>query len=416
MAQVLAEAITAGVCSAAAVACGEGERARTWYAGTTRSWPTPGPAIGPATPFDLASLTKPMATTLVAMRLLTAGRLDLGALAARWLPALPSTITIAHLMGHASGLPCHRPFYERLWAGDLGGSPDARTALVALAASAPLDARPGTVAVYSDLGYVTLGAVLERAGDAPLEDQTAAAHRDLGLDATTFVDLRHARASGPGATTATAVSTRGPDPGATTASAVSTRGPGLDAPSAIDVPRMQRANPAATAGHAFAAPPVATEHDQRRGLVAGEVHDENCHAGGGIAGHAGLFAPLADVARFAAIMADAPRRGAPGVSAAVVARCFTTSAAPRTSWRLGWDTPSSVPGVSHAGDAWPRAAAVGHLGFTGTSIWLDWARGRWLVLLSNRVHPDRLRPAAAGIKPLRRAVGDLACALLAHGR
>ena len=361
MAQVLAEAITAGVCSAAAVACGEGPRARTWYAGTTRSWPTPGPVIGPATPFDLASLSKPMATTLVAMRLLTAGRLDLGASAARWLPALPPTITVAHLMGHASGLPCHRPFYERLWAGDLGGSPDARTALVALAASAPLDAPPGTVAVYSDLGYVALGAVLERAGGAPLEEQTAAAHRALGLDATAFVDLR------------------------------------------------------APARHAFAAPPVATEHDQRRGLVAGEVHDENCHAGGGIAGHAGLFAPLADVARFATIMADAPRRGAPGVSAAVVARCFTTAAAPRTSWRLGWDTPSSVPGVSHAGDAWPRAAAVGHLGFTGTSIWLDWARGRWLVLLSNRVHPDRLRPAAAGIKPLRRAVGDLACALLTRG-
>ncbi|MBE7451046.1 MAG: serine hydrolase [Kofleriaceae bacterium] len=100
---------------------------------------------------------------------------------------------------------------------------------------------------------------------------------------------------------------------------------------------------------------------------------------------------------------------------AVVERCFTAAAAPDTSWRLGWDTPSATPGVSHAGDAWPRAHAVGHLGFTGTSLWLDWARGRWAVLLTNRVHPARDRPEAARIKELRREVGDLAWALLERG-
>ena len=352
------DALATGVCSAVAIACGEGERARTWYRGRTRTSPTPGPAIGPTTPFDLASLTKPMATALVAMRLATAGRLDLDAPAARWLPALPSSVTVRHLLGHASGLPGHRLLYERIWAGDLGGAPDPRAALVAMAASTPLEAAPGAAAVYSDLGYVCLGAVLERAGDAPLEELTAAGHRALGLAATGFVDLR--------------------------------------------------------APHRFASPPVATERDDRRGLVEGEVHDENCHAGGGVAGHAGLFAPLPDVARFAALMAAAPRAGAPGVSAAVAARAFTTSAARGASWRLGWDTPSSTPGVSHAGDAWPRAAAVGHLGFTGTSLWLDWAHGRWVVLLTNRVHPDRSRPEAARIKELRRAVGDAAHALLAR--
>ncbi len=362
LATTLADAIAAGVCSAAAVACGDGDRARTWYAGRTRGVPTLGPAIGPATPFDLASLTKPMATALVAMRLLTARRLDLAAPAARWLPALPPAITVGHLLGHAAGLPGHRPLYERLWAGDLDGAGDPRSALVAMAAATPAATGPGLVALYSDLGYLVLGAVLERVGDAPLEDLTAAAHRDLGLAATGFVDLRPPRAPAP-----------------------------------------------------FAAPPVATERDDRRGLLEGEVHDENCHAGGGIAGHAGLFAPLPDVARFATLLAAAPRHGAPGVSAAVVARCFTTTAAPGASWRLGWDTPSSVPGVSHAGDAWPRTAAVGHLGFTGTSVWLDWARGRWLVLLTNRVHPDRNRPAAAAIKQLRRTVGDQAWALLERG-
>ncbi len=362
LARTLADAITAGVCSAAAVACGQGPRTRTWYQGRTRSWPSAGPDIGPRTPFDLASLTKPMATGLVAMRLMTAGRLDLAAPAARWLPALPPAILVGHLLGHASGLPGHRLFYQRLWAGDLAGTTDVRAALVTMAAATEPESAPGARATYSDVGYIVLGAILERVGDAPLEDQTATAHRHLGLTATGFVDLRR--------------------------------------------PRL---------ADRFAAPPVATEHDDRRGLVEGEVHDENCHAGGGVAGHAGLFAPLADVARFAAAMATAPRAGAPGVSATVAARMFTTAAAPATSWRLGWDTPSSVAGVSHAGDAWPRAAAVGHLGFTGTSIWLDWAHGRWLVLLTNRVHPDRNRPEAAAIKQLRREVGDIGCALLARG-
>ncbi len=360
LAGVLAGALTDGVCSAVAVACGDQHASQAWYRGQTQRWPTPGLELDAATPFDLASLTKPMATALVAMRLASAGRLALDAPAARWLPALSPSITLAHLLGHASGLPAHRLLYERLWSGDLAGQPDARAALVAMAVAEPLVATPGTVAVYSDLGYIVLGAALERIGDAPLEDLTADAHRALGLTATRFVDLR------------------APAP-------------------------------------AWDVPPVATEEDARRGLVIGLVHDENAHAGGGIAGHAGLFAPLPDVARFAQLLAGAPRHGAPGLAAGVVARCFTTVAAPGASWRLGWDTPSATPGVSHAGDAWPRAAAVGHLGFTGTSIWLDWATGRWVVLLTNRVHPDRARPEAAAIKQLRRAVGDCAWALLARG-
>ncbi|MBZ0239037.1 MAG: serine hydrolase, partial [Deltaproteobacteria bacterium] len=130
---------------------------------------------------------------------------------------------------------------------------------------------------------------------------------------------------------------------------------------------------------------------------------------------AGLFAPLADVAAFARAMAGAPHHGAGRIDAAVAETCFASSAAPGTSWRLGWDTPSHAPGVSHAGDAWPREHAAGHLGFTGTSLWLDWARGRWAVLLTNRVHPSRARPEAALIKDVRRAFGDLAWALCERG-
>lgn len=350
-------AIATGVCSATAAAAGDGDRAWTWLRGRTQAVPTWGPAIEASTPFDLASLTKPMATAAIAMVLLGEGRLALGDAAARWLPVPSPDLTVGHLLGHAAGFPPHVKLYERLWAGDLGGAADPRAALVTMAATTPLERAPGAAAAYSDVGYISLGALLERATGRPLDELLALVTEPLGLGATRYVDLRGPR-------------------------------------------------------RPFAVPPVATELDPRRGLVAGEVHDENAHAGGGIAGHAGLFAPIGDVARFAAALARAPRGAVGRLRPDVVERCFTTAAAPETSWRLGWDTPSAIPGVSHAGDAWPRTHAVGHLGFTGTSMWLDWARGRWAVLLTNRVHPSRDRPEAARIKDLRRTFGDLAWALL----
>jgi CubicO group peptidase (beta-lactamase class C family) len=376
---LLDAAIARGVCSAAAAATGDAHGQRTWWRGLTRRVPDAGPRIGPTTPFDLASLTKPMATAAIAMTLASEGRLSLDDRAARWMPVDPD-ITVAHLLGHAAGYPAHVELFRRIWAGDLGGAPDPRAALVTMAATTPLERAPGAAATYSDLGYITLGALLERAAGAPLGELLALVTEPLGLDATGYVDLRDPRVpSGPGsAPAATAAGRSGP-------------------------PR------------ALAAPAPATELDPRRGLVAGEVHDENCHAGGGVAGHAGLFAPLGDVARFARAMAGAPRRRTGRLDPALVERCFTRAAAPDTSWRLGWDTPSATPGVSHAGDAWPRDHAVGHLGFTGTSMWLDWARGRWAVLLTNRVHPSRTRPEAALIKDVRRDFGDLAWALLERG-
>jgi CubicO group peptidase (beta-lactamase class C family) len=356
---LLADAIAAGVCSAAAAAVGAPDRRELWARGTTATVPVAGAAIDLASPFDLASLTKPIATAMVTLTLVEDGRLGLDDAAARWLPALPPSIAVAHLLGHASGLPAHRKLYERIWAGELAGGDDGRAALVAMAAATAPEHPAGEAAVYSDLGFVALAALCERAGDAPFEALVAGALAPLGLAATRFADLR----------------------------------------------RGERVAGA-----------VATELDARRGLVEGEVHDENAHAGGGIAGHAGLFAPIGDVARFAAAMATGPARGAGRISAARLHHAFTTAAAPGTSWRLGWDTPSAVPGVSHAGDAWPRAHAVGHLGFTGTSMWIDWAGGGYAVLLTNRVHPRRDRPEAAAIKTLRRRFGDLAWAWLSADR
>jgi CubicO group peptidase (beta-lactamase class C family) len=132
-----------------------------------------------------------------------------------------------------------------------------------------------------------------------------------------------------------------------------------------------------------------------------------------VCGHAGVFATIDDVARFAAAIVETCAGQPQGrLRPAVVKRFLTSTAAPVSSWRLGWDTPSPTPGVSHAGDRWPRAGAVGHLGFTGTSLWLDLPRRRWVALLTNRVHPTRHGGSAEAIKALRRAVNDAAVEML----
>jgi CubicO group peptidase (beta-lactamase class C family) len=355
----ISEAIARGVCSAAAVAVGDagGEIVRLGR-GRTRSVPDPGEPCGDDAIYDLASLTKPIATAAIAMRLVARRALELDAPARRWIAGVESEITVAHLLGHASGLPGHVALYERLVAGDLAGEPSPYGAFLAMAAAQPLEARPGARAVYSDLGYALAGAVVEAVGGARLDALFAREIAGpLGLDATRFVDLAQPRA-------------------------------------------------------AWASSVVATELDAR-GLVCGEVHDENAHAAGGVCGHAGLFGTVGDVSRFARAIVHAAHGDASVFAPDVVTTFLTTTAAPEASWRLGWDTPSDTPGASHAGDLWPRDGAVGHLGFTGTSLWLDVPRRRWVALCTNRVHPRRDRPEALAIKDLRRAVGDAVVRALA---
>lgn len=349
IAGLLEAALAAHIGSAAALSIGDAgvERLRV-VRGHTRRLPTSGPAIADATPFDLASLTKPMATVALAMVLVGDGRLDLDAPVRRYIGEAATTGTVRQLLGHAAGCAAHVEFFRTL---SVGAHADPRGELVALAARHPAGP-PGEAAVYSDLGYLLAGAIVERAADQPLED----AFRQLIAEPLALADAGY-----PG-----------------------------------------------TVARADA---VTTELDDR-GAVTGRVHDENAYFGGGICGHAGLFAPIGDVARFAAAIVETWAGRPRGRLRPEVVRHFLADAPlPGGSWRLGWDAPSPSPGVSHAGDRWPRAHAVGHTGFTGTSIWLDLPRGRWVVLLTNRVHPTRHGTADA-IKALRRAVGDAAVAWL----
>lgn len=343
IARLVDEALAGGLGSAAAVSVGDGgHEVYRYLAGTVRRVPDRGPAIDDTTRFDLASVTKPMATVAIAMVLVAERRLDLDAPVRSYVPDASTTGSVRQLLGHSAGCAAHVEIFRHLRA---ARPANPRAVLVERAARERCDA-PGVAAVYSDLGFIQLGAVLERAGNAPLEQLFASlVAGPLGLAAT-----------------------------------------------------YARTTPLASC--------VATELDDR-GLVCGLVHDENCYFGGGVAGHAGLFGTVDDVARFAAAIVDTAAGTPRGrFSTEVVTRFFTDAPVPSSTWRLGWDTPSATPGVSQAGDRWPRTGAVGHLGFTGTSLWLDLPHRRWVALLTNRVHPSRHGDTAERIKSLRRAVHD----------
>jgi CubicO group peptidase (beta-lactamase class C family) len=345
IAAIVEEALRRGLGSAAAVSVGDaGVEIVRFTRGLASKLPTIGPLIDEHIYFDVASLTKPMVTGACAMALTAERMLDLDAPVHQWLPDASTTGTVRQLLGHGAGCAAHVEFFRKL---RTSMSSNPRRELLQLAAREPAGP-PGVTAVYSDLGYIMLGAILERAADAPLEQVFASCVAGpLGLVAK-------------------------------------------------------------LGGVANA---VATELDDR-GLVQGRVHDENCYYGGGVCGHAGLFATIGDVATFAAAIVDTAAGLPRGKFTTDMVTYFaTTSAAPNTTWRLGWDTPSSTPGVSHAGDLWPRVGSIGHLGFTGTSLWLDLINRRWVALLTNRVHPTRFGSSADDIKALRRAVNDRAMEL-----
>jgi CubicO group peptidase (beta-lactamase class C family) len=313
------------------------------------------PQLLPATPetvYDLASLTKPLVTGLLAMRAVGDGRLRLDE-ALR--PARPST-TVGLTLCHAGGFAAHRRFFERV----PQTAPDRRAQLVALAAAEPLEYVPGARSIYSDLGFILLGDRLEQLAGARLDAQAHALFAALGLPSLRFAD------------------------------------PALPAP---------------FAGRALAA----TQRCPVRGRVLlGEVDDLNAWAMVGVAGHAGLFGDAADVAALAHTLCAAwrdaaPAGGAPLVPGPVLRAFWTAQGIPGSQWRLGWDGPA--PAGSLAGEVISRQA-VGHLAFTGCSLWIDPARETFVLVLANRVHPTpRDDPRFRALRP---AINDAALSDLGY--
>jgi CubicO group peptidase (beta-lactamase class C family) len=329
--EVLDRALAARVYSAVSAEIGDCSgpiwvyaQGRTAFDGETR--------VDTDTIFDLASLTKVVATTTIALLLTRQGVLDVDRRVSEVLPqwtAPDRTIVSARdLLEHSSGLPAYREYFRRL---------TGRDAYVDAIAVEPLEYAPRSQSIYSDLGFITLGVLLERLGTGTLDAQFSAWREAARIDAPlTYL-------------------------------------PPAD----------------------WAARTAMTEQDTWRGRwLQGEVHDENAAALGGVAAHAGLFGT-------AGAVGAAARWWLTELGHADAQRFAQRSAVAGSSRALGWDSmlPTSSCGTRMS------TAAIGHTGFTGTSLWLDPARNRYFVLLTNRVHATRTSDA---IQTVRREFHDAA--------
>jgi len=292
------------------------------------------PEVTATTIFDLASLTKVVATTSMAMILYERGLLDLETPVTAIVPEFAQNdirrreVTLRMLLAHSSGLPA----YEKLFL-------QVRSAgeLLQAVFAAELVAAPGARSAYSDIGFILLGVALERLADEPLD---AFCRREifgpLGMTRTTFNPVSILKSS---------------------------------------------------------IPPTTDDRTFRHRIIQAEVQDENASVLGGVAGHAGLFSTAEDLAIFGHAMLNG---GHPILRAPTVELFSRRELSPEgTSHALGWDTPSSP---SQSGK-YLSPHSFGHLGYTGTSLWIDPERQLSITLLTNRTWPDCKNEAIKQVRP-----------------
>jgi CubicO group peptidase (beta-lactamase class C family) len=292
------------------------------------------PEVTAQTVWDIASLTKIVATTAMAMILYERGLLDLDA-PVEWVvrefhsdDPRREEVTVSTLLAHTSGLPGYVRLFEQA---------RTREALLLAACRTPLETDPGERTEYSDIGFIVLGEALARLADEPLD---SFCRREifgpLGMASTCFN------------------------------------------PPAAWRPRM---------------PPTESDKSFRQRDICGEVNDENASVMGGVAGHAGVFSSAQDLAVFAHSILRRETVVRPETLAVFAQPHPAKSGSPRA---LGFDLPSRP---SQSGSHFsPRS--LGHLGFTGTSLWLDPDRDLAVILLSNRTWPDRSSQEIKRVRPL----------------
>lgn len=293
--------------------------------------------------FDLASLTKVIATTSLVLQAVDNGLLRLDDTVGHWLKPWKQqdreTVTLVDLLSHSSGLTPHLPFFR-----DHTGRVEFEESICSL----PLEYLPRAKSVYSDLGFILLGFILETATTVPLITQFSRMVQQQGWNCLTF---------------------------------------------GRDIETRENVAP--------------TEFDSWRGrLLVAEVHDENTWALGGVAGHAGLFGTATAVGKFATTILRQLRGDALVATPASFMKFVTRTAVPNSSRALGWDTMLTT---SSCGTRM-SSRAIGHTGFTGTSLWLDPSVDLYIVLLTNRVYPSRSNDA---ILEVRRSFHDAVVGALA---
>lgn len=339
-----------------------------------------GPAMEHESRMDAASVTKVLSTTTLAMILVSQGELDLDAPVRRYLPAFRHPhITPRMLLGHRSGLAAWATLFQVAQRDPAASTlypsvPGLRnfgwsTELMRqeILAQDPVS-DPGP-RVYSDIGFLTLGMLLEVVGGQQLDTLAQdLVFRPLGLEHTSYERMEGNRA---------------PD--------------GDFAVTGLTRPRM----PAPGQESLYSVP------EQPEAARAGEVDDDNAYAMGGVAGHAGVFSTASDVALFGQAILEESQGASRLARAEVVQEFLNPDAIDSKPVRsLGWDRPA--PSGSSAGKylGQGKMGGVGHLGFTGCSLWIDLDHKLVCALLTNRVFPSRAN--VAGIKALRPAFHDLA--------
>lgn len=345
MNRLLQRVLEAGVTSqvfpgaAAAVACGS-QTAFAFAGVTNHRDQIP---VTAATLFDLASLSKALSTALLCFSLFAEGRISPDDCLADLLPDVnippdKQRLTLRSLLSHSSGLPAYQPWFQNF-------APvqhqDSKARLLRLIFDEPLAYRPGSRCLYSDLGFILIGCIVENVTGKDL----AANFREL---VAAPLKLEKELFYCPDAT--------------------------------------ERLRCAAT-----------EDCPWRRRVIQGEVHDEHCWLLGGMAGHAGLFGTAAGVLRLCTAILDAWKgRDAKCAWAAFLPQALRPQLDGQT-WCMGFDTPTA--GASSSGRYF-SPASIGHLGFTGTSFWIDPDKELIAVLLSNRVHPSRENTKIRQFRPI----------------
>jgi CubicO group peptidase (beta-lactamase class C family) len=301
------------------------------------------PAVQPDTVFDLASVSKVLATTAAAMVLVDRGKFDLDTRLGDILPGFvigmapgsgKERVTLRMLLAHTSGLPAYETLFRNC---------DTPEALLRATLKLPLEAKPGTRTEYSDFGFILLGKATEILSYKRLDVFcTREIFEPLGLTATRFRPQQESR------------------------------------------PLI---------------PPTEEDLTFRGRVIQGEVQDENCYVLGGVAGHAGLFSNVRDVLGFAqCILAQGRTRDRRQLFQPETLDLFAQreESSDGTARALGWDVPTA--GSSSGRYFGPRS--LGHLGYSGCSLWIDPDQELAVALLTNRTWPDRSSQAIKQVRPV----------------
>ncbi len=305
----------------------------------------------PSMIFDLASLTKPLATTLAVIRLVSQGLLGLDACLPEIfgdrekIPSDKQKITVRHLLAHASGFPAYRPYYKKLSHVD---EDNRWKELWKALMNETLQAEPGKETCYSDLGFLVLQKITETVSKKSLRELVRESFYDpLGLNTMMF------------------------SPG--------------------------QVNEELPAGYHFVATEVCAWRKKR---VCGEVHDENAYVLGGVAGHAGLFGEARDICKLLVFLYDnylGSSKGS-GMQPGIVRSFWKSQRNIGSGTRaLGFDMPA---GQNSSSGRYFSRASIGHLGFTGTSFWFDPEKELLVILLTNRVYWGRENEKIKTFRPL----------------